>query len=187
MQAAKTPSTRTSVAVSQKNSAIKFMQRSAKALADIIRAQPLVTDAQLLSLGLLPRPKPTRRRPPDSAPLVRVVSVSGRVVTIRVCDRDSSGRSKPFAAWAAQVYSSVSEQPPGDESDYRLQCITSRTGARITFSDEVPSGATVWLSARWITRRGETSVASVPISFTLQGGPVVPVSESTPQPLQRAA
>jgi hypothetical protein len=36
----------------------------------------------------------------------------------------------------------------------------------------VPSGATVWLSASWVNARGQASVGSTPISFTLQGGAV---------------
>src|SRR4051812_46581987 len=91
---ATTPGTRTPVAVSQKNSAMKSMQRSAKSLTDIIRATPTVTDAQLISLGLLPRPQRTRRKVPDAPPRVRVVSVAGRVVNVRVFDASSgTGRS----------------------------------------------------------------------------------------------
>src|SRR5438034_9197749 len=56
-QAATTPLTRTPVAVARKNAAMKAMQRSAKALSFIIHAKPVVTDAQLISLGLLPRPR----------------------------------------------------------------------------------------------------------------------------------
>jgi hypothetical protein len=60
VQAATTPLTRTSVAVADKNALVKSMQRSAKNLSDIIRATPSVTDAQLMSLGLLPRPHAAR-------------------------------------------------------------------------------------------------------------------------------
>jgi hypothetical protein len=170
-QTAMTPLTRTPVAVAEKNALVKSMQRSAKNLSDIIRAKPAVTDAQLISLGLLPRPRRTRRNAPDNPPMVRVVSVIGRVVNIRVCDKDSSsGRSKALGARGAEIFSYVGEESPTDPRAYHFECFASRTTAQVTFPNSVPSGATVWVSARWVSARGETSMASTPISFTLQGG-----------------
>ena len=172
VQAATTPATRTRVAVANKNAAMKSMQRRAKNLADTIRATA-VTDAQLISLGLLPRPRRTRRNAPDAPPMVRVISVIGRVGNLRVGDKDSpAGRRKPFGARGSQIYSYVGEESPADERAYHYECFSSRTTAQLTFPDDVPSGATVWLSARWVSARGETSIASAPISFTLQGGAI---------------
>jgi hypothetical protein len=117
--------------------------------------------------------------------MVRVLSVIGRVVNIRVCDKDSSsGRSKPFGARAAQIFSYVGEESPADDREYRYECFASRTTTQITFPDHVPSGATVWLSARWLSARGETSMASAPLSFTLQGGPI---GAAAPDPIRAAA
>lgn len=166
------PCTRTPVAVSKKNAALKAMQRMAKNLADIIRATPTVSDGQLIALGLLPRPVRTRRHVPDSPPLVRVISVIGRIVTVRVCDRSlPNSRRKAFGASGAEIFSFVGEHPAA-EGDFRYECFTSRTTAQITFPNDVPNGATVWLSARWVSARGETSIGSAPICFTLQGGMV---------------
>src|SRR5205823_561193 len=121
-------------AVAHKNAAMKLMQRSANNLAEMIRAKPAVTDAQLISLGLLRRPQRTRRNAPDTPPIVRVLSVFGRVVNIRVCGRDSTlGRSKPFAARGAEILSYVGEQSPSDPSAYHFECFASRTTAQITF------------------------------------------------------
>jgi len=182
---ATTPSTRTAVAVAGKNTAVKSMQRSAKAMSDIIRATRTVTDAQLISLGLLPRPGRTRRNAPDNPPIVHVISVFGRAVNIRVCDIDSSSeRRKPFGACGADVFSYVGEESPADSRAYHHECFTSRTTAQIIFPDDVTSGATVWLSARWVSARGETSIASTPISFTLQGGRI---SAAMPNTLRVAA
>jgi hypothetical protein len=180
-----TPSTRTPVAVARKDACVKAMQRSATMLSAIIHGTPAVDAAQLISLGLLPRPKHRRRNVPDTPPAVRVISVAGRVVKIRVCDRDSaSGRSKPFAARGAHLYSYIGEKPPTDARAYHYEGFTSRTSTQITFPDRVAHGATVWLSASWMSARGETSIASEPISFTLQGGAVTP---STSQGLRAAA
>jgi hypothetical protein len=147
------------------------MQRSASMLSVIIHCTASVTDAQLISLGLLPRPNRKRRNAPDAPPSVQVDSVSGRVVKIRVCDKDSqSRRSKPFGARGAHIYSFVGETAPDDPRAYHYECFTSRTTTEISFPNKVPSGATVWLCACWVSARGETSRGSVPISFTLTGG-----------------
>jgi hypothetical protein len=95
-------------------------------------------------------------------------------VNIRVSDKDSSsGRSKAPGARGADIYSYVGEQPPTDPRAYHYERFASRTALQITFPNNIPSGATVWLSARWVSARGETSVGSAPIRFTLQGGPIL--------------
>jgi hypothetical protein len=106
-------------------------------------------------------------------------------VKIRVCDKDSvSPRSKPLAAVGSHIFSYVGEESPADPRAYHYECVASRTTTQITFPNNVPSGATVWLSARWVSARGETSIASVPISFTLQGGAI---SAGKPDALRAAA
>lgn len=184
-QAAITPSTRTAVAIARKDNCMKVMQRMAGMFSAIIRGQPGVDDSQLIALGLLPRSGRTRRRVPQDPPRVQVISVRGRVVKIRVCDKDSvSRRSKPFAAVGSHIFSYVGEESPDDPRAYHYECVASRTTTQITFPNNVPSGATVWLSARWVSARGETSIASVPISFTLQGGAI---SAAAPHALRAAA
>jgi hypothetical protein len=169
---ATTPSTRTAVAVARKNAAVKAMQRSAVPLAFAISTHPAVSDSDLIALGLLPRRPRSRRNAPDDPPMIQVISVSGRLVRLRVYDRNSpTCRSKPFGAWLAEIHWYVGEESPADPRAYRLACFTSRTTTQLTLPNSVPSGATAWLSARWVSARGETSRASVPLRFTLQGGP----------------
>ena len=183
--AAITPVTRSPVAVARKNTCMKLMQRMASNLSGIIHSIEAVTDAQLISLGLLPRAKRRRRNVPDAPPRVQVISVRGRVVKIRVCDKDSvSGRSKPFGARYSDIFSYVGEKSPVDPRAYHYECIATRTTTQITFPNDVPNGATVWLSARWVSARGETSIASVPISFALTGGAI---SATAPNALRVAA
>src|SRR4051812_26831724 len=69
-QTAIQPSTRMRVAVAHKDACMKAMQRRARFLSDMIRGQPTVTDAQLISLGLLPRSRRTRRQVPQAPPRV---------------------------------------------------------------------------------------------------------------------
>ena len=119
VRAATTPQTRTVVSVAEKNRLMKAMQRSASDLSGIIHATPTVNDAQLISLGLLPRSSGTRRHVPETPPIVRVISVAGRVVNIRVCDKDSpSSRSKPFGATGWHLYSYVGEEATTDRARF---------------------------------------------------------------------
>src|SRR4051812_10741944 len=74
-----TPATRTPVTIEAKNTALVNMRRNAILLSKIIYATATVTDAQLVSLGLLPRTVPTPRPVPATPPVLEVVSCSGRL------------------------------------------------------------------------------------------------------------
>jgi hypothetical protein len=173
---AKDPSTRSPVAVAGKNSAIRAMRASAILLARIVYATPAVTDAQLVGLGLLPR---STRQPipvPNTPPVVETVSVVGRLVTVRLHGAETERRGKPFGAVGANVYSYVGSAPPADPRDYHFEGTATRTITRIQFPDTVAGGATVWLSARWISARGQTGPACAPVGVTIQGGGTLPMA-----------
>lgn len=168
------PATRTSVSVSVKSEALRAMRAGAVLLARVAAATPTVSDAQLMSLGLSPRATRSPRAVPDGAPVVRVTGTSGRVVTLRIGVPGSARRGLPFGARGANVYSFVGENPPTDRRAYYFEAMTTRAKAQITFPNDVPNGATVWLSANWVGARGQLSAGSAPVSFNLPGGSVVP-------------
>lgn len=170
------PSTRTPVTVAAKRAALSGMRASAILLSKIIYATATVTDAQLVGLGLLPRASRTPVPVPGAAPVVEVSSVSGRLVNVRLHGADSERRGKPFGAVGANVYSYVGEAAPTDPRAYHFEGTTTRTITQILFPNTVASGATVWLSACWISARGQTGPACTPISFTIQGGGVLPMA-----------
>lgn len=168
------PTTRTRVTIATKNQAIRNMRASAILLSKIIYATSTVTDAQLLGLGLLPRATRTPIGPPTTAPIVEVGIVSGRLVNIRLHSSDSERRGMEAGARGANIYSFVGPAAPTDPRDYHFEGMSTRTIAQILFPNDVASGATVWLSANWVSARGATGPASTPVSFTLQGGAVLP-------------
>jgi hypothetical protein len=165
-----TPETRTPVAIAAKNIALKNVRESAKHLANQIAGTASVTNAQLVSLGLLPRTIPTPRPVPSTPPVLEVVSCSGRLVKVRIHDATSESRGKPFGAIGANIYSYVGASAPAEPSAYHFEGMGTRPVTDIIFPNSVASGATVWLSAQWVSARGQLSVGSTPISFTLQGG-----------------
>jgi hypothetical protein len=165
------PLTKSPVAVREKDEALRAVRLDAANLAAIVYATPAVDDAELLALGLLPRPTRTRRAAPDEAPIVSVAEVIGRRVTVRITARSGETR-KPIGCVGAQLFVFTGEEPPSDAGLYRFEGTATRKTATITFDDDVPSGATVWISAAWISRRAKTSPACNPVSATIQGGPV---------------
>lgn len=168
------PTTRTRVTIAAKNLAIRNMRANAVLLAKIIYATSTVTDSQLIGLGLLPR---TVRNPvpaPTTAPVVEVGVVSGRLVNVRLHSADSERRGMEIGARGCNIYSYVGATPPADPRDWRFEGMATRTITQVLFPDSVASGATAWLSARWVSARGQTSPASEPVPFTIQGGAVLP-------------
>jgi hypothetical protein len=165
------PLTKTPVAVRQKDEALRAVRLDAANLAAIVYATPAVDDAELLALGLQPRSTRTRRSAPDEAPVVHVAEVVGRRVTVRITARSGETR-KPIGCVGTQLYVFAGDAPPSDSEQYRFKGTVTRKTATITFDDDLPSGATVWISAAWISRRGKTSPASNPVCATIQGGPV---------------
>ena len=168
------PTTRTRITIAAKNLALKNMRTQAILLAKIIYATPTVSDAQLLGLGLLPRASRTPIPAPTTAPVVEVGVVSGRLVNLRLHASDSERRGMEVGAKGANVYSYVGPTPPDDSRDYHFEGMTTRTITQVLFPDSVASGATVWLSARWVSARGQLGPASAPVAFTLQGGAALP-------------
>ena len=172
-RAATTPETRTSVAVRAKDEAMRAVQRTAAGYAVQVAAQATVSDAQLIALGLQPRPTGVRRQMSSEPPTVQVVSVVGRVVTIRIHARDTEGRRMADGAMGAIVWSYVGDEPPADARLYRMEGLAPRATYTIVFPNEVPSGATAFVSAGWVSRRGQRGRSCSPVRLTIQGGPVV--------------
>ncbi len=70
------------------------------------------------------------------------------------------------------IYTFVGPEAPTDPRQYHFEGPTTRPTTQIIFPNTVPSGATVWVSAQWVSARGQLSIGSVPISFALQGGAI---------------
>ena len=170
--AATTPQTRTPIAVREKDEALRAVRLVAAMLASIASATATVSDAELMALGLLPRPTRTKRSAPDEAPVVSVAQVIGRRVTVRIAARSGETR-KPIGCLGAYLYVFAGEEPPSDARLYHFEGMFPRKTATITFPDSVASGSTAWVSAAWVSRRGKTSPACNPVRVTIQGGPVL--------------
>ncbi|HSI36905.1 MAG TPA: hypothetical protein VK986_25185 [Tepidisphaeraceae bacterium] len=135
-----------------------------------------VTDGMLIALGLLPRAARTPIGPPTVPPVLEVGVVSGRVVNVRLHSSDSTRRGKEVGASGCNLYSYVGPIVPTDPRDWRYEGTSTRVLAQILFPADVPTGSTIWLSARWVSARGAMGPASEPVRLTLQGGSALPVA-----------
>jgi hypothetical protein len=169
-----TPETRTSVVIHAKDDLMRTVQRRASTMAAIATRTLAVTDAQLVSLGLQPRKNRTRRPRPSTIPTLEVLRVIGRRVKIRIHARTAEGTRLAWGAFAAEVYSYVGSEPPTEPGQYTFEALAPRETLEIVFPDDAPSGATAWISAAWISRRGERGRACQPVRVTIIGGAVLP-------------
>jgi hypothetical protein len=172
--AAISPATRTRTAVEANRQAIENMRKTAILYGKIITATPTVTDAQLVALGLLPRSSPAPRPIPLIPPVLTIVSVVNRLVTIKIRPGGSDSRSKPNGTAGAQVFSYSGPTAPSDPRLYHYEGLATRGTAQVQFPDTIANGSTVWLAAGWVTQRGLPCQACTPVQVIIQGGAVLP-------------
>ena len=166
------PSTKTAVAVAQKNADRDALRLDARRLVSVIDGQAAVTDAQRVALGIVVRdtsPTPVAR--PAYPPLIEVQQVAGNGVTIRLLDsRDTSRRGRPVVAIGATVFSYVGDVAPVEESAWTYEGNTSKTTLTVQFSQLLPPGTKVWFTAFWYNRRAESGPPAAPVTCNLPGG-----------------
>jgi hypothetical protein len=141
-------------------------------LARIVQAHPDVTDSQKADLGLTVRSdEPSPQPVPNRSPSVDIDRVFGRTVRIKLHDPEfPSRRGKAPGIDGMVVVSCVSDDEPTGASNWRYEGALTKHTADIVFSDSVPAGAKVWISAAYFNERKQQGVFSTPISTNLQGG-----------------
>jgi hypothetical protein len=68
------------------------------------------------------------------------------------------------------VFYHVGPEAPSDVRQWVFAGRTSKVVARVSFPPTPRTGAKVWLTARWINARGETSDAATPVYTHLPYG-----------------
>lgn len=169
---ARSDSTRTPASIARKTASKKAMIAEARLLARKVQATPTVTSAQKLELGLNPRDVvPTPTPPPGTPPNLSVVSVVGRVVTLKLRDSTSgSRRGRPPGAIGAAVFSYIGETAPTQQSQWHFEGNTRLVETSVVFPDSAAGGAQVWLCAFWYNRRSESGPPCAAVGTNLQGG-----------------
>jgi hypothetical protein len=168
---ANSDSTRTPSAIIAKDLAKDALIADARLLARIVQAAPAVSDEQKSDLGLTVRDSgPSPIPPPDEAPEIDVLSVSGNTVRIRLHQAASTRRGKPDGVDGATVFSFVGAAAPTTEDAWKFEGNTTRTTLDIAFPDTVAPGAKVWFTAFWFNERKESGPAATAVGTNLPGG-----------------
>jgi len=160
-------STRTGLAVLEKNEAMATLRAEARKLSRIIKANDAITNTQRKVLGLSLRDgggRSPRIPRPAEPPRVIVEGKVNNVMTIRVCGPHGTKRSKPEGVAGARLYTFVGEEPPESGADFTFRGTTTRTRTTISFPAALPAGTKVWIAACWYNPRGETGPICTPIS-----------------------
>ena len=165
------PATRTKMAVQSKNTSKSLLVAELRFLARIIQVFPGTTDAMRVDLGLRVRdvtPSPINR--PTEKPVLEVVRVNGRTVTVRLRSAASERRGRPPGVAGATICSFVGSAPPSDIAAWRTEGDSTRTDFDVEFGPGIPAGSQVWLTAYWKSPRLMSGPACDPVSIYIGGG-----------------
>jgi len=165
--------TRTRVLLQERAAAQLAMLAMAKNLVANIGTNPLVTDAQRTDLGIPIRKRPTPHPAPMISPLIEVVSVVMRSVTVRLRAQGDQ-RGKPPLISGASFFSHMGETAPENIEGWKFEGSYTRTTFTIPFPPSTTAG-TVWVTAFWFNSRATSGPAAQPVSINLPAASVVPV------------
>jgi hypothetical protein len=113
--------------------------------------------------------------PPDAPPCVRVVSVVGSTVQLRLVGSDADRRGKPQGIAGAGVYSFEGQTPPTDLALWKYEGNTTRPAMTIQVPPTTPPGTQLWFTAYWYNPRAQRGPSSRPVYTHIQfgGGPLL--------------
>lgn len=155
--------TRTAVSVRVKDTARDEMIRLARPLAARVRARRAITNEQLMALGLRPRGRARRAvARPRVSPLVRVVSVEGRRLSVRIEERSTGRCRKPADVASAVLLYWLGESLPRDAAAWHLWGVTGRLRGEVAVNPDVLPGTKVWLTGYWQNDRHEAGPWALP-------------------------
>ena len=154
------PSTRTPVAVREKDGLRDELVRATRSLVGRARARPGVTGAELLSLGLRVGPgrgHHPRLKVPTMPPRLSVVSVRGRRFELEARDREATHRrAMPRGAAGLVLLASIRARPGAEMSDWWWVAQASRPRSWVSLAGKqgLSGGDWVWFRAQWYSPTG---------------------------------
>jgi len=173
--AAKADGAKSKALVMAKDDAKSALLVYARELYGFIQSSLSVSNEDKTLIGVRVKDvEPSPTPPPALAPLLTLVSVTGRVARYKLADASApSSRRRPINARGATILSYVGATPPAsDDPGWKLEGQTGRTTAVVEFPSTVAPGTACWVTAVWYNARGEYSPAAPPVQTYLQAGPV---------------
>jgi len=161
-------STRTPASIVTKNDAKEALINGPggiRELVDIIQAFPGTTNTMRANLQVTVRDvEPSPIEPPANAPVLEVMKVWGRQVTVRIkVTADSETRGKPEGVAGATVLRAVGENPPPGPSGWEFVGNTTRTKYTFIMPESVEPGTKIWITAFWFNPRAQSGPAATPV------------------------
>jgi hypothetical protein len=156
-------STRTAGAIIAKNQSKEELLMIVKRLAAAIRADPAVTAAQKVGLGLrAPDGHSSPVPPPESSPTLSIVAIrSGEHLLEAVQLGASNPRARPRGATGLLVFRTVAEGPVQDPHEAAFLSLVTR-GAFTSGFTRADRGRFATYFARWANAKGELGPWSLP-------------------------
>lgn len=157
------PSTRNSPNIATKNAAKKTLIAATRSLVKQIQAWPGITDAKREELQItIPDTEPTPIGPPAEMPVLRIAAVRGRTLDIELRNTENK-RPKPAGVKAANLFTWVGDNPPGDLKQWQFEGGTTKSDPTFTFPESVAPGTPVWVTALWINPTLQPGPACAPV------------------------
>jgi hypothetical protein len=135
-------------------------------VAAMIQANPDVTDAMRIDLGLPVRKTPAPIPVPAQAPNLDVVSVTGRTITLKLHD-GTDLRAKPAGVAEAWIFSYVGDTAPEAQEAWHFEGAASRTNTQIAPA-AATGGVRLWLRACWVNAKAQRGPYCSPVSTAVQ-------------------
>ena len=168
LTAAKTPESRTPLALNARDEAKAALLTYARALAKMIGGNPNVTNQQRLALGLhIPKPR-TPQHAPTTEPSVDIKTVGATSVNFRVHGGDALVRRLPAGVMGLTVWTFIGDVPPLEYIEWQCQGPYTRPTVSLDFDAQLPEGGRVWIAACWFNRHGSGPM-SMPVDVRLAG------------------
>jgi hypothetical protein len=162
-------STRTPVAIADKDTAKAVLIANMRSLGRRLQANPNVTDAQRVALTLPVRDtNPSPSQPLVTRPVVSIIGVAQTDIAVRAVDETTpTSRKKPVGAVGLQYFSWVGPAAaPQDLELWRFEGVASRSDYVIGYQ-LADAGKPITICARWFNRKGEVGPVSLSVTTAL--------------------
>jgi len=151
---AKSPS-RSSIIVTEKNEVRKALVATIRELVNFRLKNPVITDSQLVTLGLRPRDKTRTLSPaPVTYPELQIDRAVIRQLTVHYRDTDSERKAKPAGVHGVEIRWSILSVPPTSVDNLITSSFSTKTPFMMSFNED-DRGKWVYFCARWENNRGE--------------------------------
>jgi hypothetical protein len=146
---------KTSVIVAQKNEARTVLTSLIRGMVDFRLKNPIITNDQLIALGLHVKDKtPTTIPPPSTRPYHIIKVVDSRRIEVDFQDEKTTSKAKPYGCLGAVVYYAVLATPPTKPESLTRTVLATRTPHKLEFTEE-ERGKTVYIALRWQNEKGQ--------------------------------